>query len=119
MKKWLLTIGIVTLFIGMTFLPSASSTIAEEPEIEGPGWKYFAIGRISNYKIVDVNGTEYIRGRAVRLRVVMWNIFKNHPRVPFVKTFRLFWEFNLPYEGVKILKPGLLGRGFLVASGTL
>jgi len=39
--------------------------------------------------------------------------------VPFVKTFRLFWEFNLPYEGVKILKPGLLGRGFLVASGTL
>ena len=39
--------------------------------------------------------------------------------VPLVKTLRFFWEFNIPYEGVKILIPGLLGRGFLDARGTL
>ena len=119
MKKWIVAISIVTLFIGMAFLPAGASAIPEEPEKEGPGWKYFVIGRIKSYEIVEHNGTEYLSGKAVRVRFIAWNIFEKFPKLPIIMTIRFGGEFNIPYEGVKILGPGPLGRSFIIASGTL
>ena len=119
MKKWIVTISIVTLFIGMAFLPAGASDIAEEPEKEGPGWKYFVIGRIRNYEIVEYNGTEYLSCKAVRVRFFTWNVFEKFPRVPIMMTLRFGSVFNIPYEGVKILNSGILGRSFIVARGVL
>ena len=119
MNKLIVTISIVALFIGMAFLTSGASDIAEEPEKEGPGWKYFVIGRIRSYEIVEHNGTEYLSCRAVRVRIFTWNVFEKFPRLPIMMTIRFGSEFNIPYEGVKILDYGLLGRSFIVASGVL
>jgi len=119
MKKIIATIGIVMLFMGMACLPAGANAITEEPKGEGPGWKYFVIGRIRNYEIFEYNGTKYIEGKAICVRALFWGILENFPNVPLASVLRFGQVFNLPYEGVKISGPNLFGAYFIVAKGEL
>jgi len=119
MKKWILPIFVITLFIGMSVLPASATPILDEPETEGPGWKYFVIGRIKSYEIFDYNGTEYINCTAIHVRIFAWNVFDNFPNLPAIMNFRFQRKFTLPYEGVEIYGPNVLGRYFIIARGVL
>ena len=119
MKRWMLAIGIVALFMGMAFLPAGASLITEEIEREGPGWEYVVVGRIRSYEIIEFNETEYLSCRAVHVRFLTWNVFERFPRLPIKMTLRFGKEFNIPLEGAEIFGPSLLGRYFIVARGVL
>ena len=119
MKKGILAISIVALFIGLALLPAEASAITDQPEKEGPGWEYFVIGRIRSYEIVDYNGTEYLKCKAVRVNFLTWNVLERFPKLPFLMNIRFGKEFCIPYEGAKIIGPTLLGHYFIVARGTL
>ena len=119
MKRSIFVVAIVALFIGMALLPVEASVTNDEPERKGPGWEYFVIGRIRSYEIVEYNGTEYLECRAVRVNFFTWNILKNLPKLPLLMNIRFGQQFNIPYEGAKIMGPTLLGHYFIIARGTL
>ena len=119
MKKSILTIGIIALFVGLALLPAQASAITEEPEEERPGWEYFVIGRIKSYEIVEYNGTQYLHCKAVRVNFFTWNLFEKIPNFPFLMNVRFGQQFNIPYEGAKITEFPLLDHYFIVARGTL
>ena len=125
MKK-LLVVGIITLFIGMSFIPTVASiqpegvdtieTISNE-KFNDTCWQLFIFGRIKNYDIIEVEGKEYILGMAIHLRSIVWNFFPKYPNIPFI--LPVIWqEFCIPYEWAKIIAPIPSGRYFLIAEGT-
>lgn len=120
MKKKILTVGMVILFIGIISISAEASATEQEPQIEGPGWQYFIIGRIKSYEIVEYNGTEYLNCKAVRAKSIFWNVSEKFPRIPIIIKIRSGSEFNIPYEGAKIYGPiNLRGHYFIVAKGIL
>ena len=119
MKRWMLAIGIVALFMGMASLPAGANLITKEIEKDGPGWQYIIIGRIRNYEIIEYNGTEYLSCRAIHVRSIFWNVFEKVPRLPIRMTLRFGQKFNIPLEGAKIYGPNLLGRSLLIARGEM
>jgi len=120
MKKDILVIGVVALFVGLALLPAEASAITSEPEKERPGgWEYFIVGRIKSYEIVDYNGTEYLECKAFRVNWLTWNILERFPKLPLLMNLRFGQQFNIPYEGANITGPTLLGHYFIIARGTL
>lgn len=127
MKKAILAVGIITLFIGMTFVPTVASMQAKtvdtietisNDKFNRPSWPYFLFGRIKNYEIVEAEGKEYILGMALHIRGIILNLFSKFPNLPFLVNWR--WQkFCIPYEGAKIIGPTLLGNYFFIAKGTL
>jgi len=102
MKKDILVIGVVALFVGLALLPAEAGAITSEPEKEGPGWEYFIVGRIKSYKIVDYNGTEYLECKAFRVNWLTWNILERFPKLPLLMNIRLKVQILLvqpPYLG--------------------
>jgi len=119
MKKDILVISIVALFVGLALLPAEVGAITGEPEKEGPGWEYFIVGRIKSYEIVDYNGTEYLKCKAFRVNWLTWNILERFPKLPLLMNLRFGSEFIIPPEGANITGPTLLGHYFIIARGTL
>ena len=100
-------------------MPAGANTITDELEEEGLGWRYFVIGRIDSYEILESNETEYLSCKTIRVRIFIWNVFKNFPNVPIKMTLRFRRTLIIPYEGAKIYGPNLLGNYFLVAGGVI
>ena len=119
MKKGIIAIGIVALFIAMASIPAVASLENNQIKNMGPGWEYLVIGRIRSYEVVDYNGTEYLECRAVRVRFIVWNLSEKFPTVPLVMTLRFGQKFNIPLEGAEILGPRFLGRNTIIARGSL
>ena len=116
MKKGIIAIGLVALFIAMASIPVEA---APQNKDINPGWEYLIIGRIRSYEIVEYNGTEYIECRAVRVRFIVWNVSEKFPTIPLVSTLRFGQKFNIPLEGAEILGPTLLRRNTIIARGSL
>jgi hypothetical protein len=121
-----LVIGIITLFIGMSFIPTVASiqpeavdtieTISNE-KFDGPGWKFFLFGRINNIEIFEYEGIKFFNATALHVRGIIWNVLPEFPNLPIL--VNLVWdEFCIPYEWVKIMAPFPLGQYFLIAEGT-
>jgi len=119
MQKGILVIGVVVLFVGLTVLPAEASAISDEPDRKGPGWEYFVIGLIKSYEIVEWNGTEHIDCKAVRVKMIGWNVFEVMPKLPIIMKVRFGEEFCIPYEGAKLIGPTHLGYTFIIARGSL
>ena len=118
-KKGILAISIVVLFVGLALLPAEASAIIDVTKENGSDWEYFVIGRIKSYEIVNYNGTEYIECKAVRVNFFVWNILERFPNLPLLANIRLGKPFCIPYEGANIMGPTLLGHYFIVARGNL
>jgi hypothetical protein len=118
MKKGIIAIGIVALFVGMLSIPAGANPIIEELERNRPGWEYLVIGRIRSYEIVEYNGTEYLECKAVHVRFIVWNVSEKFPTVPLVMTLRFGQKFNIRLEGAEILGPRFLRRNTIIARGT-
>lgn len=118
MKKVLLIIGVITLFIGMTSITSGATVSTLVSQENGPGWQYILFGRIRSYEIIEEDGEKYILGFALHIRGFVWNVFEKYPKLPFPTRWS-YHKFCIPYEGTEIIGPTPLGNYFLIAKGTL
>jgi len=120
-----LIVGIIFIFIGMSLIQTVAGTHAKTIEIKemisnnksnNISWSYFLFGRIKNYEIVEYEGKEYILGRTVFVRGIVWDIFPDFP----LPAIWIYDTFCIPYEGATIMGPTkYLGHYFLFAKGEL
>ncbi len=85
---------------------------------EGPGWKFFLLGHITNIEIFEYEGIKFFNATALHVRGIAWNLFRNYPNIPLP----IYWigeKFCIPYKLVKIMFPTLTGHNYLIAFGTM
>ena len=130
MKKTILSVGIITLFIGMVLAPTVASMQADPVETiktisnnkyNGPGWRYILFGRIKSYELKEHDGEEYLECKAIRVNSIWWNVLDKFPNLPLPMNLRFGQMFNIPCNGakIKIIGPTLLGHYFIIAKGVL
>jgi hypothetical protein len=116
MRKKILVIGVIALFIGIASFSAATSIDEVKSEKSDYVWQYVTVGRIKNYEIKQENDQEYLECQAILIRSFWWS--DNFPDTPIERDVLRNGEiFNIPKEEVKILVPTLMGNYFIIASG--
>ena len=121
-----LVVAIITLFIGMSFIPTVTSIQSENvntiniysiENLEDSRWRFFLFGHITNIEIFEYENLTLMNATALYIRGIVLNFFRNYPNIPFP----IRWigdQFCIPYEWVKIMVPTLTGNHFIIAFGT-
>jgi hypothetical protein len=86
-------------------------------ELDGPGWKFFLFGHITNIEIFEFENWTLMNATALYIRGIVLNLFRNYPNIPFPIRW-IGGRFCIPYEWVKIMFPTLTGNHFIIAFGT-
>jgi len=120
MRKIILVIGIIALFIGMASFSVATSIKNNQLEKNGPGWEYQIFGRIKSYEIKEFKGQQYVECKAIIVRSIWFNVVPGHPNAIMPMTLRNGQIFNIPYDNATIIiHPTIMGNYFIMATGVL
>ena len=129
MKKVILAVGIVALFIGMAVIPaganisfSPNSVVKTETAdlfggLEGP-YLYKAIGWIKGYE-ADEDG---ITGWAVFTIYIIYKYYPldaENPFLPMINVWHQDEHISIDYDHIEINRPALIGERFFKASGEI
>ena len=87
-------------------------------KLEGPGWKWFLFGHITDIEIFEFENWTLMNATALHVRGIVWNILRNYPNIPLPINW-IGEKFCIPYKLVKIILPTLTGHNFLIAFGTM
>ena len=101
MKKFIVVVGIVALFIGMICVPVGANILTKESSHEGPNYRYYIFGKISSYETLDYYGVEYIHAKAVFMFGLILNASKQFPNLR-LPTFFVSEFFDLPTNSANI-----------------
>ena len=125
MRKKILVIGVIVLFIGTASFSAATSNnevqLEKKDEAEQCNRvvRYVLFGRIKSYDIIEYDGIQYLECTAIVVRSIWFDVFPEHPNLILPSVLRFGQMFNIPYEGAKIYGPTSRGNYFISAAGVI